>query len=192
MKAIYLHAAGAIALTFTLAACASNAVPNVAVPEPAPVATPSPAPAPVVAPPAPISLSIDPADYTDFADKPHTPGTWFYSQTSADSRAVFGTSARDAVFMMRCDKATRRISLNRPTTLRGQQKMRVDTETASLEFNANTLGEGSILAAEFAATDPILDAMAITKGRFAITSPRATPLYIPAWVEVSRVIEDCR
>lgn len=49
-----------------------------------------------------------------------------------------------------------------------------------------------IVATRVDADDPILDAMAITKGRFAIETPGLPTLYIPAWVEVSRVIEDCR
>ena len=40
--------------------------------------------------------------------------------------------------------------------------------------------------------DPLLDAMAITKGRFAVAAPGEPTLYLPAWAEVSRVIEDCR
>ena len=188
MKATYLHAAGAIALSFSIAACYPS-VPEVAVPAPAPA--PAPAPVQVVQPPA-STLQIDAAQYQNFMDKPQTPGTWTYRESDTDSRAIFGTTPRDASFMMRCDKATRRISLNRPTTLRGTQTMRVDTETASKEFTATTLGDSSVLTADFAANDPLLDSMAVTKGRFAITSPRATGLYIPAWVEVSRVIEDCR
>lgn len=186
MKATYLNAVGAIALTFTLAACATSVVPDVATP------APTPAPAPTIAAPMPAPTTIDASQYADFEDKPQTPGTWSYSETAADSRAVYGTSAANAAFMMRCDKATRRITLNRATTLRGSQPMRVDTETASRELSANTVGDSGLLAADLASGDPLLDAMAITKGRFAITSPQATPLYIPAWVEVSRVIEDCR
>ncbi len=40
--------------------------------------------------------------------------------------------------------------------------------------------------------DPLLDAMAITRGRFAVEVEGETPLYLPAWAEVTRVIEDCR
>ncbi|MGE5953581.1 MAG: hypothetical protein ACM308_08200 [Qipengyuania vulgaris] len=39
---------------------------------------------------------------------------------------------------------------------------------------------------------PLLDAMALTKGRFAVETPGLPTLYLPAWAEVTRVIEDCR
>ena len=39
---------------------------------------------------------------------------------------------------------------------------------------------------------PLLDAMAITRGRFAVEVEGEPGLYVPAWAEVTRVIEDCR
>ena len=39
--------------------------------------------------------------------------------------------------------------------------------------------------------DPLLDAMAFSKGRFAIELD-LMKLYLPSWPEVTRVIEDCR
>ncbi len=48
------------------------------------------------------------------------------------------------------------------------------------------------MAVAIPARDPILDAMALTKGRFAIEAQGTQTLYIPAWAEVTRVIEDCR
>jgi len=38
----------------------------------------------------------------------------------------------------------------------------------------------------------LLDAMALSKGRFAVELEGEAALYLPAWAEVSRVIEDCR
>ena len=42
------------------------------------------------------------------------------------------------------------------------------------------------------AKDPILDAIAFSRGRFAFDLAGNAPLYLPSWPEVSRVIEDCR
>jgi hypothetical protein len=42
------------------------------------------------------------------------------------------------------------------------------------------------------ARDPLLDAMAYSRGRFAVYATGLAPLYVPSWPEVSRVIEDCR
>ena len=49
-----------------------------------------------------------------------------------------------------------------------------------------------IVAADLEPSDTLLDAMAITKGRFSVEVEGTDTLYLPAWVEVSRVIEDCR
>ena len=42
------------------------------------------------------------------------------------------------------------------------------------------------------ARDPLLDAMAVTRGRFAVETEGMPTLYLPPWAEVTRVIEDCR
>ena len=47
-------------------------------------------------------------------------------------------------------------------------------------------------AAGLPARDPLLDAMAFSKGRFAVEVAGLPTLYLPSWIEVSRVIEDCR
>lgn len=40
--------------------------------------------------------------------------------------------------------------------------------------------------------DRKLDAMAHSRGRFAVEVAGLTPSYLPSWPEVSRVVEDCR
>lgn len=40
--------------------------------------------------------------------------------------------------------------------------------------------------------DPLLDAMAFSRGRFLVEAAGAPYLAIPAWAEVARVTEDCR
>lgn len=42
------------------------------------------------------------------------------------------------------------------------------------------------------ARDPLLDAMAFSRGRFTVEVAGLETLYLPAWPELSRVIEDCR
>ena len=43
-----------------------------------------------------------------------------------------------------------------------------------------------------AVRDPLLDAMAFSRGRFMLEVAGFPALYLPAWAEVGRVIEDCR
>jgi len=53
-------------------------------------------------------------------------------------------------------------------------------------------GPPAALAVSLAARDPLLDAMAFSRGRFAVETAGLPTLYVPSWTEVSRVIEDCR
>ena len=46
--------------------------------------------------------------------------------------------------------------------------------------------------AELAASDPLLDAIAFSRGRFAVDVPGTAPVYVPAYPEITRVVEDCR
>jgi len=203
MKACFLHAAGALAITFGLAAC----IPSTERPEPAPapapvpVARPAPVPPADPAPPtAPPPVKQQP-EYDNYLDAPQTPGTWSYIEESAvragqtdRSLAVFGSGSEggEPVFMLVCDLTNRQIGLAMPSEQPGPLTMEITTETANRVLEAETSQGGRMATAILVPADPLLDAMAITKGRFAIGLEGERTLYLPAWAEVTRVIEDCR
>ena len=64
------------------------------------------------------------------------------------------------------------------------------SESASRSLSPT--GSGSSIGASLQAQDPLLDAMAFSKGRFAIENAGLPTLYVPSYPEVTRVIEDCR
>ena len=175
--AAYL-ATGIAALT--LSAC----VPPSPEPTPAPSPTPAPAPAPTPTP--------APPPPSNWMDAPASPGTWSYSNEATESLAVFGASQADFSFMMRCDKATRRVGIARSGQASGQLALIVRTETVDRTLTASPIAGRNLVAAELSSSDSLLDAMAFSKGRFAIELAGFAPLYVPAWPEVTRVIEDCR
>jgi hypothetical protein len=72
-------------------------------------------------------------------------------------------------------------------------QMRVRAESGDRLLDA-VPGGGQLptLVARLSAHDPFLDAIAFSKGRFAVEVQGLDPLYLPAWPEVTRVIEDCR
>lgn len=75
----------------------------------------------------------------------------------------------------------------------GDRVIRIKTETAERTLTATPMSaQPNIIAANLSASDPFLDAMAITKGRIAVETNGMNTLYLPAWPELSRVIEDCR
>ncbi|WP_159983748.1 hypothetical protein [Novosphingobium sp. 18050] len=68
--------------------------------------------------------------------------------------------------------------------------MTVTTSDGSRAFTGRSTSTGIEIA--LPARDKVLDAMAFSRGRFAISAPGESTLYIPSWAEVARVIEDCR
>lgn len=127
-------------------------------------------------------------------DAPQTSGDWTYISGNPVSYAVFGSSQQDASFVMRCDRTTRTVSLGRSSSQVSPQPMQVFTETVTRLLTASPRRDSdpTMLAAELPAADSLLDAMAISKGRFAIETGGERTLYLPSWAEVTRVIEDCR
>ncbi len=70
------------------------------------------------------------------------------------------------------------------------------TDTSRLSALRTTSTTRRLAAADggiaLAATDPLLDAMAFSRGRFTVEVPGTTALVLPSHAEVGRVIEDCR
>ena len=127
-------------------------------------------------------------------DMAQTPGNWFYAARAPYTYAAFGNSEQDFAFTMRCDRANGVVSIGRVSTIATPQPMRILTETDTRVLTAQPR-QGSVeslLAADLSANDPLLDAMAISKGRIAVEVAGTRTLYMPSWVEITRVIEDCR
>lgn len=178
MRRRILPASSALA-ALALASCVS------APPRPAPVAPapPPPPPAPVTAPaPAPLA--------DDWRDWPLTPGTWRYAPDSRGTRAMFGAGG-DALVVLRCDRAERRMYLSRTGTAVTPFTVRTSSVSRAVAVQP-TGGSQPYVAGALATNDPLLDAMAFSRGRFVIQQQGAPTLVIPAYAEVGRVIEDCR
>ena len=185
MKAIYTYCAGAIAVTFGLAAC---------IPGPAPSPTPEP-PAPqsvqtTQAAPAPAAVA------ENWLDTPQTAGDWQYTSEANETFALFvdnagGTNNYRAI--IRCDLAKREIGLGVFGSASGGESLRVVTETADRTLRAlERPAQPQLIGAVAIASDPLFDAIALTRGRFVLAASGKPALYLPAWAEVTRVIEDCR
>lgn len=127
-------------------------------------------------------------------DAPITPGDWSYRADTNFTYANFGTGPDAVVFGMRCDKANHIVSLGRTSAAKAAVPMQVKTESITRLFTAEPqqAGQYHIVRARLPAADSFLDAMALSKGRFAVEVPGEAKLYIPSWPEVTRVIEDCR
>jgi hypothetical protein len=150
-----------------IAACVPRAEP------PAPPAAPPPVPAPTPTPtPTPTPVPAN----ANWEDAPQTSGDWAY----ANGTATFGLPGQPRLTLT-CAGGAVRIAV--PGAAAGLLTIRTETATRALQATAGT--------ASLQARDPLLDAMAFSKGRFAVEGG-GQALYVPAWPEVSRVIEDCR
>lgn len=169
-----------------LAACAPAAKPPVVVP--VPVARPAPVP---TVPPLPQA-----APSTDWMDTALTEGAWIYQDygEGRGKRALFSDPEDTYYFSLSCaigpDGVT--VQFTRTgTPAKPYLAMTIRTETMQRTLTAERFGS-QLSIAGVPASDPLLDAMALSKGRFAVEVEGEATLYLPTWAEVSRVIEDCR
>jgi hypothetical protein len=158
-------------LPMGLAACTSAPPPPPAVKAPAP-------------PPPHVAVPALPTRVADWRDRPYSPGVWHY----ADKVAAFGVAGAPPLLTMRCDAAGRIVLL---TIAGSSANLTIRTSYAERTWPAQPTPDGRT-AVRFAATDPALDQIAFSRGRFSVSAPGMAEIDIPAWAEPSRVIEDCR
>ncbi|MDI1296396.1 MAG: hypothetical protein PSY12_11010 [bacterium] len=172
-------------LLVMLASCVGPAARPPVTPAPrGPVVRPVPAP---VAP-APSSPAPGVSD-----TQPTAAGSWTYRTEPAGSIALFGASAADGRFSIRCDRADKRVRFIRAGMSAGQSVMVIRTSFGAVTWPATaSSGARPEIVAIRAASDPTLDQIAYSRGRFSIEGAGLPMLVLPAWAEVARVIEDCR
>jgi len=168
-------------LAALVTACAAVPKPR---PQPVLAAVPRPAPAPRPVP--------APSDWRDAAQ---TPGTWTWSMVGGNSAASFGMSPLKPDFQIICATGKSAVTLRRAGIATTQDQFVVTTTTTSrplpvaLGSDSGWSGWASSLVSP---RDPLLDAVAFSRGRFRVEVARLPSLYLPSWPEISRVIEDCR
>lgn len=158
-------------------------------PPPQPIRAPAPVPTP--APPPPPAPLPRPTDWRDIMPPP---GTWRWAMAAGRSTAHYVAADGAALASLTCDRAGGQVLLGRAGAANGQVAMGVSTTGAGhrpLLSNPQAGGSGWIVAT-IPARDRVLDAMAFSRGRFLLDVAGQTPLALPSWPEVSRVIEDCR
>jgi hypothetical protein len=92
---------------------------------------------------------------------------------------------------IRCDRLKRRVSMSKPATV-AVPFLNVWTSSASRSVPASFDPTTNRVTIQFAAYDPLLDALAFSRGRLAVYVSGSPALVLPAWPEVARVVEDCR
>ncbi len=136
------------------------------------------------------ALSQTPAHFD--VDQVHpTFGSWSYRPIAGGSESAFTDLTGSRRLIVRCIRANRSVAFVRTGVPAAAPTLSVWTSTLARSVPA-TFQATNELTAMVAATDPLLDAIAFSRGRFA-TAAAGTPLLtVPAWPETARVIEDCR
>jgi hypothetical protein len=120
----------------------------------------------------------------DWRDEPNSPGTWRWAREGQRSVARYGSQ-----FALACDPAARQVAMELAVLASPNQPVTVTTTSARTVLSGTQTG--SLFVVPIQPSDPLLDAMAFTRGRFMVETGSLS-LFLPGWTEVSRVVEDCR
>lgn len=135
--------------------------------------------------------TVAPASPTDFSIAPPLPGNWVYAARADGSEASFLDASGRPQLFVRCIRSTRQVTLARPATA-AAPFLNIWTTSQTRNLPASYDPATYRLSARVTAYDPVLDAIAFSRGRFAVIVSGTTALIVPAWEEPARVIEDCR
>jgi hypothetical protein len=125
---------------------------------------------------APASAQPAPLTFEFGKSLPLAAGNWQYMVTATGGEARFGPH-----LSLICDRPTRTIIISQPATPVAALTVVTDMQTRALAPNGR-----------LSAYDPLLDAMAFSRGRFLVSGGNGAVTAIPSWPEAARAIEDCR
>ncbi|HET8749120.1 MAG TPA: hypothetical protein VFM42_00100 [Sphingomicrobium sp.] len=133
-----------------------------------------------------------PAPMPDLRFAAPVPGDWSYSGAAGWTEAVFRDAAtRRAQLTIRCTRAARLVTISKPSAV-AVPFLLVWTTSSSKSFAATFDPARAQVSATVQSSNDILDAMAFSRGRLAVSVEGAPPLVLPSQPEVARVVEDCR
>jgi hypothetical protein len=143
----------------------------------------------VIALAAAVSLSAQTSP--DLSTATPIAGSWSYGAASDGSEATFASYGSPVQLWIRCARATRRVSIAKPAaTAAPFLNIWTSAQTRSVPASFNPASRR--ITAELGAYDSLLDALANSRGRVGFTTGAQPSLVLPAWPEITRVIEDCR
>jgi hypothetical protein len=118
-------------------------------------------------------------------------GSWSYQAISGGSQAAFKDSSGSVRLTVRCLRSNRLVTLTRTAVPAAAPAMTVTTTFGSRAL-PSAYDSAHNLSASMQAADPLLDDIVFSRGRFAISNGGSSPLVVPVWGEIARIVEDCR
>jgi hypothetical protein len=128
---------------------------------------------------------------SDFSAARPAAGAWAYRPDANGSEAAFVAATGGVQLSLRCIRATRGVILSRISAAPASS-LGVWASSQVRTLPARFDQAGMRVSATLSASDPLLDAIAFSRGRFAVTMPGSVPLVLPPSPEAARVFEDCR
>jgi hypothetical protein len=118
-------------------------------------------------------------------------GNWTYGNTSDGSEATFSNSSGQPQLTIRCTRSTRRVAILKaaPTA---SPSLWIWTSSEKISLPATYDSSTLRVSVDIGAYDPLLDAIASSRGRIGFSSSGLETLVVPPWADIARVIEDCR
>jgi len=128
---------------------------------------------------------------TDFSYSPVNPGSWTYRAVTGGSEASFVDGTGATRMVIACGKVTRLVTLSRISTVPATG-LSFWTSSTKRDLSARFDQPSGRVIAQVGAMDPLLDALAFSRGRFAAMMPGSPALVLPADPQIAHVVEDCR
>jgi hypothetical protein len=127
----------------------------------------------------------------DFSYSPVSPGTWTYRAVTGGSEASFVDGTGTTRMVIACGRVTRLVTISRVSAAPAA-RMSFWTSTLSRDLASRFDQPSGRVVAQVGGLDPLLDAIAFSRGRFAVSMPGYPALVLPAGTEIGHVVEDCR
>lgn len=118
-------------------------------------------------------------------------GDWTYAATGDESSATFVNASGQPQLSIRCTRSTRQVALLKAAS-GAAPSMWIWTSSQKKSVPASYDSASARVIANLGAYDPMLDAIAASRGRIGFSTSGLEALVVPPWPEVGRVIEDCR
>ncbi|HEV2594220.1 MAG TPA: hypothetical protein VGU01_03370 [Sphingomicrobium sp.] len=118
-------------------------------------------------------------------------GEWAYNAISDGSEARFIDTNAVPQLILSCARSTRHVTVAKAAASAAPYLIIWTSSQQRIIPSSYNPAAGRLLA-ELDANDPILDAMATSRGRIGVGTDTQPSLVVPPWPELARVIEDCR
>jgi len=136
-------------------------------------------------PPSPLPPPVD------YSTAMPIDGSWSWSPVAGGSAATFVNAAGMPQLTISCALPLRQITFSKPAS-GAAPFLSVWTSAQTRNLPASYKPATGRIEATVGAYDPLLDAIAFSRGRAGFSIAGQPPLIVPSWAEAARVIEDCR